>query len=304
MNPFEALDPALSSAVALCHRIGGDPGCVFEKPDGSLVTLADFGVQALLGRALRSAFPDDALAFEEDPTEMLRLCPDGALANLSELLAADLDRILAWMAPATPANAARTWVIDPIDGTRAFVRAGAFVVGIGLLDGWRTAGARLVRLKEYGRRRMDFVAWEGRAWAHDGRRVREVWTSDREPPDARAVARDLCGRTSLALLQRDYRPCSSMLEGYIRVATGESDVLVSDPLHYTSLMPWDHVAGVALVEAAGGRVTDLHGRALDFSRPTAPMADNGLVVSNGVFHDVLIASLGRTHEEDCGCAAP
>jgi 3'(2'), 5'-bisphosphate nucleotidase len=304
VSPFEALEPALSLAVALCDRIGGDLACVFEKPDGSIVTLADFGVQALLGRALQNTFPGDALAMEEDPTEMLRLCPAPSLARLSEFLAADLDRVVAWMASRVPPNAVRYWVIDPIDGTRAFVVGGTFVVGIGLLEGSRVAGARLVRLTGHGQHRIDYIAWEGRAWAHDGSGVRAVQTSGREPPDARAVARDLCGRTSLALRKGDDRPCPSLLEAYIRVATGESDVLVSDPLDYTSRMPWDHVAGVALVEAAGGRVTDFDGRTLDFSRPTTPMVDNGLVVSNGTFHDALVASLDRTPKENRPCAAP
>jgi 3'(2'), 5'-bisphosphate nucleotidase len=54
---------------------------------------------------------------------------------------------------------------------------------------------------------------------------------------------------------------------------------------------WDHAAGVAVVEAAGGRVSDLDGRALDFSRGSRLEANRGVLVSNGRVHDLVLEAL-------------
>ena len=59
---------------------------------------------------------------------------------------------------------------------------------------------------------------------------------------------------------------------------------------------WDHAAGVALVQAAGGVVTGLRGEALDFSQgETLPNA--GMVISNGRLHERVVAAVGRVMGE-------
>ena len=54
---------------------------------------------------------------------------------------------------------------------------------------------------------------------------------------------------------------------------------------------WDHAAGAAVVEAAGGRVTDLDGRTLDFSLGARLEANRGVLVSNGRVHDLVLEAL-------------
>jgi 3'(2'), 5'-bisphosphate nucleotidase len=54
---------------------------------------------------------------------------------------------------------------------------------------------------------------------------------------------------------------------------------------------WDHAAGAAVVEAAGGRVTDLDGRPLDFSRGPRLEANRGVLASNGRVHDLILGAL-------------
>ncbi|NES73793.1 MAG: 3'(2'),5'-bisphosphate nucleotidase, partial [Okeania sp. SIO2D1] len=54
---------------------------------------------------------------------------------------------------------------------------------------------------------------------------------------------------------------------------------------------WDHAAGAIVVEEAGGRVSDLYGKPLNFA-DGAKMVDNrGVVVSNGIIHDQVLAAL-------------
>ncbi|MGB7415640.1 MAG: inositol monophosphatase family protein, partial [Thermosynechococcaceae cyanobacterium] len=54
---------------------------------------------------------------------------------------------------------------------------------------------------------------------------------------------------------------------------------------------WDHAAGTIVVEEAGGRVTDMHGKPLDFSQGAKLVDNRGVIVSNGLIHDQVLAAL-------------
>ena len=59
---------------------------------------------------------------------------------------------------------------------------------------------------------------------------------------------------------------------------------------YNLVKIWDHAAGVAVIEEAGGVVTDVYGKKLDFSKGRTLSENKGVIVSNGQFHDeVLVA---------------
>jgi 3'(2'), 5'-bisphosphate nucleotidase len=54
---------------------------------------------------------------------------------------------------------------------------------------------------------------------------------------------------------------------------------------------WDHAAGVIIVEEAGGCVTDVHGKPLDFSLGRKLVANTGVVATNGQLHASVLAAL-------------
>jgi 3'(2'), 5'-bisphosphate nucleotidase len=54
---------------------------------------------------------------------------------------------------------------------------------------------------------------------------------------------------------------------------------------------WDHAAGSLVVEEAGGRVTDMHGRRLDFAADYKMNNNRGVIVSNGAMHQAVIEAL-------------
>jgi len=56
---------------------------------------------------------------------------------------------------------------------------------------------------------------------------------------------------------------------------------------------WDQAAGSIVVEEAGGKVTDLDGKTLDFSRGRTLAANRGVVASNGLLHDAALAALAQ-----------
>ena len=54
---------------------------------------------------------------------------------------------------------------------------------------------------------------------------------------------------------------------------------------------WDHAAGAIVVEEAGGTVTDMYGKPLDFASASKMYDNRGVVVSNGLIHDSVIEAL-------------
>ncbi|MDQ7033626.1 MAG: inositol monophosphatase family protein [Anaerolineae bacterium] len=90
---------------------------------------------------------------------------------------------------------------------------------------------------------------------------------------------------------------------YAMVAAGDADVYMRLP-NLNSTRPhmvWDHAPGVALVLAAGGMATDVDGSPLDFSHGET-LPNKGMLISNGKFHDKLVAATQKLLEEEAANA--
>ena len=79
---------------------------------------------------------------------------------------------------------------------------------------------------------------------------------------------------------------------YALIAAGAADLFVRTPRGRSPHKIWDHVAGTALVRAAGGKVTGLQGEPVDFTRGTE-LPNEGLLVSNGRLHERVLQALPR-----------
>jgi 3'(2'), 5'-bisphosphate nucleotidase len=80
------------------------------------------------------------------------------------------------------------------------------------------------------------------------------------------------------------------------VAAGKFDVFLrlapaSNPNYREKI--WDHAAGSLIVEEAGGVVTDVSGKRFDFSQGRALEKNQGVVVSNGHFHNAIVEFFAR-----------
>src|SRR5690606_36932425 len=86
---------------------------------------------------------------------------------------------------------------------------------------------------------------------------------------------------------------------YAVVARGEGDVYLRLPTRrgYREKI-WDHAGGALLVEEAGGRVPDLFVHPLDWAHGETVAVNRGILATNGLLHDRVLAALKQTHEED------
>lgn len=206
-------------------------GLTFErKADGSPVTPADREIESLIRDRIRSAFPLDAVCGEEfGPTQ---------------------------------GSSGYTWVIDPIDGTRAFVRG---VPTFGVLIGLEHMGRVVAGVADYP------ALWErlyasagGGAWGENRGGIRRVAVS-RTADLTEAVVETTHAKRFLRLgLWPTYeRLCRSAFRtrgwsdayAFNLVATGRVDAAVA-----LGVSAWDIAPFVCIIEEAGGVMTDWTGQ--------------------------------------------
>jgi histidinol-phosphatase len=258
------IDPSwlqIRSLAMVASRAGGAaamghfrrPDLLVEhKHDDSPVTVADREAEAAIAAVVRAARPADGWLGEET----------GAGAGSS----------------------AYTWIVDPIDGTRNFVRGiplwavlvacehaehgvVAAAVGIPGLDEWYDAvlggGARLneaaIHVSGVPELAGSLFCFESPSW----------FTRNRLD----GCFQELCQATAL---QRGI--CDAY--GHMLVATGRAELVVEPQLKV-----WDVAATSLVVREAGGRFSDLAG--------TASIRSDHAVVSNGRVHDAALALIAR-----------
>lgn len=288
------------------------------KSDASPVTVADYACQALVAHRLGRVFAADALVAEEDTS---LLASPGARDSVMAILQAVApfergvteDDLNAWIGRGGAVPGERFWTLDPVDGTKGFVRGDQYVVALALIEGGRVqvgalgcpnltvgldthvAGPGCVALAVRGE-----GAWLAPLEQGDMRPLR---VSPRDNPAMARVLRsfedahtdpvNLERILRLLGMQQEPRRMDSQVKAVVLAGGGAELVfrlLPSNRPAYREKI-WDAAAGSLLVEEAGGRVTDLRGRELDFGRGRELTNNVGVVSSNGRLHEAALAAV-------------
>ncbi len=291
-----------------------------EKKDKSPVTVADFASQAIVCEQLMRALPGDAVVGEEGSEELR----EGAQSNLLEAVvrevtsevAGDADQVLAWIdRGGADASGDRYWTLDPIDGTKGFLRGEQYAVALGLLekgevvvgilgcpnldDGQGGQGALFAAVRGGGSRLLPL--WEQ---GDEGAAVQvsQVGSTAEarfcESVESGHSNQDQSARIAagLGITQEPFRIDSQCK--YAAIARGDASIYLRMPTRadYREKI-WDHAAGKLVVEEAGGRVTDVEGNDLDFTHGRTLDANRGVVATCGPIHDEVIAVVKRVRAE-------
>lgn len=227
---------------------------VDSKVDGSPVTQADKAAERFLRERIESRHPDDGIHGEEEE-----------------------DR---------PGTSGRTWVIDPIDGTKAFAHGVGTFSNLLYVEDEHGPAVGVINLPALGE---TVWAGRGRGCFLDGAR---------------------CRVSARAEVEGSYLSCTGFHEwtpsmfdavtgagmqlrtwgdayGYALVASGRVEAMM-DPL----LAWWDLAALLVIIPEAGGVITSVTG-----AEASAPSVDHpdykwSALASNGAFHDDLVRLLG------------
>ena len=108
-----------------------------KKQDGTPVTIADFASQAIICRAIKKAFPSDPIVAEEDARALQDPAHFGLLEEITSYLGGLLDdatpdSVISWIDQGRGNMGRRYWTLDPIDGTKGFIRGDQYAIAIAL----------------------------------------------------------------------------------------------------------------------------------------------------------------------------
>lgn len=311
---------ALRMASKLCQHVWKDlaGGRSLLKQDRSPVTVADFGSQAIICRTIREAFPEDGLVAEEDSTELKEPAYQKTLEQVVHYVReffpdASAEEVCAWIDLGRPSLGRRFWTLDPIDGTKGFLRGDQYAIALALIEEGQIQLGLMACPNLHteiegsgGKRGCLFLGLRGvgsfQIDLEDGRErpisVSQVfrpeegtWVESVEPDHAdHRTHRKIAER--LGMVRPPIKMDSQAKYGI--VARGETCLYLrapspSEPDYREKI--WDHAAGAIIAEEAGGKVTDFNGNPLDFSLGIHLERNRGILVSNGRFHERVLEAL-------------
>lgn len=315
---LEAVRTASQVARAVQRRLLKSE--TLSKQDKSPVTVADFAVQAIVCRELAQHFPGDPLVGEES-AELLRKPEQGALCDavVREVSAAvqgqpGTETVLDWIDLGAPSGAfSRYWTLDPIDGTKGFMRGDQYAVALALIEDGRVKAGVL------GCPNLPYEAGSVGA-LFTARRGAGAFVSSLAAPERERPARvDACSDPSAARFCESVDPGHSHQERaaavaaalgitrepfridsqckYACVAQGDASIYLRLPTRsdYREKI-WDHAAGMIVVEEAGGRVSDTEGAPLDFRHGEQLQNNRGVVATSGPLHDRVLEVLAALRD--------
>ena len=247
-------DPELlETAVSFLRKAGeftlqhfrSDDLTIDRKGDGSPVTVADRGAERLLREEIEAQFPDDGILGEEEAEKV--------------------------------GTSGRRWIIDPIDGTKAFTHGVPLYSNLLAIEDDEGIAIGVINIPALGE---TVYAGRGLGCFDNGKPVTVndraglddayLTSSGLSPWDDDCIIRAKAANLNLRTWGDGY--------GYVLVATGRVEAMFDPTAELYDLAPMP----VILAEA-GGRFTDIDGN-------VAPDGGSGLA-TNGVIHDELLAVL-------------
>jgi len=278
------------------------------KKDRSPVTIADFASQAIICKILKQRYPDIPIVGEEDANS-LRLDENKALLEKISLFLPGWkkDDILKNIDHGNGEATDYFWTVDPIDGTKGFLRGDQYAVALGLIrNGKLEAGVLgcpnlpFEEGKDDGTIMYAFKNEGAYATGIDREIIHEVQVSGNstavlarflESVESGHANHSLQGQIMEALGDKAQAVRFDSQVKYAVLARGGAEVYLRLPNpakpDYREKI-WDHAAGAIIVSEAGGRVTDMYGKKLDFSLGKQLLNNRGVIVSNGFVHEDIL----------------
>lgn len=304
---------AVLLASRLCQSVFKNivAGQTLTKEDKSPVTIADFGAQALVNSLLHRHFPSDPIVGEEDSKDLrgdavlrgkvLDLVNGVLTGEAGDVKAMSSDEMLHYIDLGNYSGGpkGRFWTLDPIDGTKGFLRGEQFAVCLALVvDGRVDFGVLgcpnlpLDLSRPDGERGSLFIAARGEgafqrpfsstseSQIHVSKAIDPSQTFFCESVEAGHSSQGDAAKIgqALGMTQPSVRMDSQCKYGV--VARGEAGVYLRLPVSdkYQEKI-WDHASGSLLIEEAGGVITDIYGKPLDFSQGRTLAANKGVIAT-------------------------
>ena len=319
---------AVGIAMEVCRAAQGRlaAGHTLTKGDDSPVTVADFAAQAVVTATLTERAGPIEMVGEETDADLAAgstlATGVGDLVRLGLGRQVTSDQIRDWIGlGAADGTGERFWTLDPIDGTKGFLRGDQYAIALALVEfgevrlgvlgcpnlptpgGGRgavfvadAAGCEVVSGDRGGNRGGSPVSVTHPEELADARVCESVEAGHSDHDQAAEIA------SRLGIRAEPYRIDSQCKYGV--VARGDASIYLRLPTRpgYREKI-WDHAAGKFVVERAGGRVTDVSGAPLEFGRGRTLDRNRGVIATDGRFHDQVLEAVADVLGADVGRGA-
>jgi len=237
------------------------------KSHNEPVTEADRSANLHIVSRIQAEFPEDGILSEESKDNLMRL---------------DNERV---------------WIIDPLDGTKEFIaRNGEFSIMIGLAVGGK-AVMGVIMQPDPGLLYVGAVNYGAYLFEH-GECIPLAVSKQAEISRMVMVSSRSHRQQIMDKVRKDLRITSERVSGSVGLKVGLISRQLSDLYVHPSpgCKEWDICAPAALLEAAGGQITDCWGEPILFNKRDV-RAHNGLLASNGQSHTQIVETVSAICEE-------
>ncbi|XP_030498884.2 SAL1 phosphatase [Cannabis sativa] len=337
-----AAKKAASLAATLCQKVQKAllQSDVHSKSDKSPVTVADYGSQAVVSFVLEKELPTElfSLVAEEDTGDLRTESGQETLQRITKLVNDSLgnEEVYADTPSLSTEDVLRAidhgeseggavgrhWVLDPIDGTKGFVRGDQYAIALALLDEGKVVlgvlacpNLPLASINQHSSESSHdkvgclFFAKVGEGTymqSLDGSSPVKVHVSAIENPEEASFFESFEAAHSLHDLSSSIAKKLGVKAPPVRIdsqakygalSRGDGAIYLRFPHKGYREKIWDHAAGCIVVTEAGGEVTDAAGNPLDFSKGKYLDLDTGIIVTNKKLMPSLLKAVRASIEE-------
>ncbi|XP_064951859.1 3'(2'),5'-bisphosphate nucleotidase-like [Musa acuminata AAA Group] len=341
-----AAKKAASLAARLCQTVQKAllKSDIQSKADKSPVTVADYGSQAIVSLVLKMELPSEkfSLVAEEDSADLQKDESQETLKRITDLvndtfssegtysISVSEEDVLAAIDSGKSDGGphGRHWVLDPIDGTKGFVRGDQYAIALALLDEGRvvlgvlacpnlpfTSIANLDGHSSENQIGCLFSAQTGcgayMQLLHEPSAAKIFVCTTENPADASffesyEAAHSLHDLSSAIAKKLGVQAPPVRIDSqakYGALARGDGAIYLRFPHKGYREKIWDHAAGSIVVTEAGGIATDAAGNNLDFSKGRYLDLDTGIIVTNKKLMPSLLTAVQEAIREQTQSAS-
>lgn len=321
-----AAENAIKRAMSITRTIQAEltSDHALKKADKSPVTVADFTAQAIVCRMLKDQFPEISIVAEESSAALQNPENHSVLEKILGYITTQEEaknllnqqNLFASIDDGAGKPADLFWTLDPIDGTKGFLRGEQYCLALALIQQGEVklgvlgcpnltlennpsnSGLLISAVKGEGSQILNLQSGERKSVKvsekTDPHQMKFVQSYESAHGNFE-VQFEIAKRMEI---QGDPIQMDSQVK-YGMVATGDAEIYLRIPSpkspNYKEKI-WDHAAGSLVVEEAGGCVTDIKGNPLDFSRGKTLEGNTGVAVSIPQIHKRLIKTIEDINE--------
>ena len=294
---LKSLSAAAEMSRVVRNRL--DETTIWRKEDRSLVTAADLAAQALILKTLIEHLPGEQVLAEES---VETLDPPGRTEVVLELVeqidghSISKAELREWIGYRGEEDSDRIWLLDPIDGTKGYVRGSGYALSLATLEEDRVTRSYLA-VPESTLHVEGVTGFLFSAVRQEGAFKYDIVNGEVQsitPPPAPVAGRDALVIAATRAHENVDLPPGAAAQGfevgllsmdsiakYAALSTGAAHLYPRKPSRWIGpFYCWDHAAGVLLVEETDGKVTDLTGKSFDWSNKERLIHNKGIFAAS------------------------